>query len=124
MQKPFGGKFPEQGIGREAMHPVVFGHTHRWNHATVPKIGINANITVTNVGSATPYGYTPKYTDGAITCYTYGIADLRLKKGPVESASFVFMSISRTATNGPEGLYPRLGRGRQAGQVGTYVAGA
>lgn len=89
--KPVGGRYPENTIGNQATHSVVFGHTHRWNHNTIPKIGINNSITVTNVGSAMPYGYIPNYADGATTGYSYGIADLRLRAGRVESASFVSM---------------------------------
>lgn len=91
MGKPIGGRYPENTIGNQSTHSVVFGHTHRWNHVTVPKIGVNNSITVTNVGSAMPYGYTPDYTDGCTTGYSYGVADLRLRGGRVESASFVSM---------------------------------
>lgn len=91
MQKPIGGRYPENTIGNQSTHSVVFGHTHRWNHVTVPKIGINNAITVTNVGCAMPHGYLPKYTDGATTGYTYGIADLRLRGGRVEGANFISM---------------------------------
>lgn len=92
MGKPIGGRYPEQNIGNQSTHSIVFGHTHRWNHVTVPKIGINNSITVTNVGSAMPYGYVPNYAEGATTGFSYGIADLRLRGGRVESANFVSMS--------------------------------
>jgi predicted phosphodiesterase len=52
MQKPIGGRYPENTIGNQATHSIIFGHTHRYNHVTIPKIGINNSITVTNVGSA------------------------------------------------------------------------
>jgi len=91
MGKPVGGRYPENTIGNQSTHSVVFGHTHRWNHVTVPKIGINNSITVTNVGCAMPYGYLPDYTDGCTTGYSYGVADLRLRGGRVESASFISM---------------------------------
>lgn len=91
MQKPIGGRYPENTIGNQSTHSVVFGHTHRWNHVTVPKIGINNAITITNVGCAMPHGYLPSYTDGATTGYTYGIAELRLRGGRVESANFISM---------------------------------
>lgn len=91
MQKPIGGRYPENTIGNQATHSIIFGHCHRFNHVTVPKIGINNSITVTNVGTAMPYGYVPRYADGATTGWTYGIADLRLRGGRVESANFVNM---------------------------------
>lgn len=91
MQKPIGGRYPENTIGNQATHSIVFGHTHRNNNVTVPKIGINNSITITNLGSAMPHGYTPKYTDGATTGYTYGVHLLRLRGGRVESDQFVSM---------------------------------
>ena len=89
MGKPIGGRYPENTIGNQSTHSIVFGHTHRWNHVSVPKIGINNSITVTNVGSAMPYGYMADYTDGCTTGLTYGVAMLRLRGGRVESANLV-----------------------------------
>lgn len=91
MGKPIGGRYPENQIGNQATHSIVFGHTHRNNNVTVPKIGINNAITVTNVGSAMPHGYVPKYADGATSGYTYGIHELRLRGGRVESDKFISM---------------------------------
>lgn len=91
MGKAIGGRYPENTIGNQATHSIISGHTHRWNHIVVPKIGINNSITVTNVGSAMPYGYTADYTDGCTTGLTYGVAMLRMRGGRVESANFVSM---------------------------------
>lgn len=91
MQKPIGGRYPENTIGNQSTHSIVFGHTHRNNNVTVPKIGINNAITITNVGSAMPHGYVPKYADGATSGYTYGIHELRLRGGRVESDKFISM---------------------------------
>jgi hypothetical protein len=91
MGKPIGGRYPENTIGNQSTHSVVFGHSHRNNHVTVPKIGINNAITVTNLGSAMPWGYTPKYTDGCTTGYTYGVHLLRLRGGRVEGDQFISM---------------------------------
>ncbi len=91
MGKPIGGRYPENTIGNQSTHSCVSGHTHRWNHVTVPKIGINNAITVTNVGSAMPHGYTPKYCEGATTGYSYGIVDAMLRGGKTESANFISM---------------------------------
>lgn len=89
MGKPIGGRYPENTIGNQATHSIVFGHTHRNNNVTVPKIGINNSITITNLGSAMPHGYLPTYTDGCTTGLTYGIHDMRLRGGRVESDHFV-----------------------------------
>ena len=89
MGKPIGGRYPENTIGNQATHSIVFGHTHRNNNITVPKIGINNSITITNLGSAMPHGYLPAYTDGCTTGLTYGIHDMRLRGGRVESDHFI-----------------------------------
>lgn len=91
MGKPIGGRYPENTIGNQATHSVIFGHTHRSNHITVPKIGVNNAITITNVGSAMPYGYVADYADGCTTGLTYGVHLLRLRGGRVESNNFVSM---------------------------------
>lgn len=91
MGKPIGGRYPENTIGNQSTHSICFGHTHRSNHITVPKIGVNNSITITNVGSAMPYGYTADYADGATTGLTYGVHLLRLRGGRVESNNFVSM---------------------------------
>lgn len=91
MGKPIGGRYPENTIGNQATHSIVFGHTHRNNNITIPKIGINNSITVTNLGSAMPHGYVPRYAEGCTTGFTYGIHELRLRGGRVESDKFVSM---------------------------------
>lgn len=92
MGKPIGGRYPENTIGNQSTHSIVFGHTHRNNNVTIPKIGVNNSITITNVGSAMPHGYTADYTDGATTGLTYGVHILRLRGGRVESDKFIDMT--------------------------------
>jgi len=91
MGKPIGGRYPENTIGNQSTHSVVYGHTHRSNHVTIPKIGINNSITVTNVGSAMPYGFVAEYAEGCTTGLTYGVHLLRLRGGRVESNHFISM---------------------------------
>jgi hypothetical protein len=91
MGKPIGGRYPENMIGNLSTHSTIWGHTHRFNHVVIPKVGVNNSITVTNVGSAMPYGYTADYTDGCITGLTYGVVMLRLRGGRVEGASLISM---------------------------------
>jgi hypothetical protein len=89
MQKPIGGRYPENTIGNQSTHSIIFAHTHRFNHVTVPKIGINNSLTITNLGSAMPHGYVAPYADGATTGLTYGIVDMRIRGGRVESPKFI-----------------------------------
>lgn len=91
MGKPIGGRYPENTIGNQATHSIVWGHSHRANHVVIPKIGVNNSISITNVGSAMPYGYTADYTEGCTTGLSYGVAMLRLRGGRVESYNFVSM---------------------------------
>jgi len=92
MNKPIGGRYPENTIGNQATHSCIFAHTHRFNHVTVPKIGINNSITVTNVGSAMPYGYVANYASGATTGLTYGIVEMTLRGGRVEDCALISMN--------------------------------
>lgn len=91
MNKPIGGRYPENTIGNQSTHSICFAHTHRFNHVTVPKIGVNNSITVTNVGSTMPWGYVANYAEGATTGLTYGIVDMRLRGGRVESVNLISM---------------------------------
>lgn len=91
MNKPIGGRYPENTIGNQATHSICFAHTHRFNHVTVPKIGINNSITVTNVGSAMPWGYVAKYAEGATTGLTYGIVEMTFRGGRVEECALISM---------------------------------
>ncbi len=85
--KPVGAQ--ESTIANGLTFSLVFGHTHRANHLTVKKYAPQNSITVTNLGSAMPFGYTPKYVEGARTGYTWGIMDMRIRSGRVESAHLI-----------------------------------
>ncbi len=87
--KPVG--VSELTLANGLTHSLVYGHSHRGNHVTVAKYGIQNSVTVTNLGCAMPHGYTPKYADGAMTGYTWGIVDMRLRGHRVESANFISM---------------------------------
>lgn len=91
MGKPIGGRYPENTIGNQSTHSIVSGHSHRFNHVTIPKIGINNSITVTNMGTAMPHGFIPPYADGATSGWTYGIVDMKLRGGKVEDCALVSM---------------------------------
>ncbi|HEV7286087.1 MAG TPA: metallophosphoesterase [Kaistia sp.] len=54
MGREYGGKNSENTIGNDATHSVVWGHDHRYRHKTVPKIGPNNRITLTNLGTCMP----------------------------------------------------------------------
>jgi hypothetical protein len=85
--REYGGKNSENTIGNDATHSVVWGHDHRYRHKTVPKIGPNNRITLTNLGTCMPWGVVEDYNVGT-TGWTYGIADLAIQNGLVISARF------------------------------------
>jgi hypothetical protein len=87
MGREYGGKNSENTIGNDATHSVVWGHDHRYRHKTVPKIGPNNRITLTNLGTCMPWGEVEDYNVGT-TGWTYGIADLAIQNGIVISARF------------------------------------
>ncbi len=91
MNKPVGGRYPENTIGNQSTHSICSAHTHRFNHVTVPKIGVNNSITITNVGSAMPWGYVAKYAAGATTGLTYGIVEMKMRGGRVEDCAMISM---------------------------------
>jgi hypothetical protein len=91
MGRPYGGKTSERQIANDATFSIVYGHTHRRNEITVPKIGPNHQITVLNVGSAMPHGYVASYARLATTGWTYGIYDIQVAQGRIISTNFIPM---------------------------------
>lgn len=89
MDRPYGGKFPENQIANDAVFSIVYGHTHRRSEVTRYKIGPNQKVTILNVGSFMPYGYTPPHAKGSTTGLTYGLYDLRIGGGQILSSNFV-----------------------------------
>lgn len=91
MGRPYGGKFSENQIGNDAVFSIVYGHTHRAAFRRAPKIGPQQSIEILNLGSAMPDGYVASYAGTAMTGWTYGIYDLRLRGGHIENHRFISM---------------------------------
>jgi predicted phosphodiesterase len=91
MGKPYGGKQPENQIANDAIHSIVFGHTHVANVKNAKKIGLNKKITILNVGSAMPDKHVEAYAKHNTTGWTYGVFDLILKDGEILDHSFMSM---------------------------------
>jgi hypothetical protein len=92
MNLPMGGKNVERTIANDAACSIIFGHTHRRNEITVPKIGIhNFNVTVLNLGSAMPHGYVAQYARLATTGWSYGVYEIDVHGGRVLGTKFISM---------------------------------
>ena len=91
MGKPYGGKMSYNQIANDAMFSVVSGHTHKGHIISRPKIGPAMQITVLNLGCALPYGHVEPYAKLSTTGWTYGIYDITIQAGDIQSHRFISM---------------------------------
>ena len=88
MGRPVGGKTVENTIANDSTRSLVFGHTHRFNTVRRAKYGYNHGVTVVNVGTSMPPGYVADYAEGLPTAISYGICELVIFDGHIQSATF------------------------------------
>jgi len=91
MGKPYGGANCEAAIARDALHDIVFGHTHKRTDKSFPKMG-NEHITVINLGCALPAGHLEDYARHSLTGWSYGAYLLNIRGGRIAGQSWVPMS--------------------------------
>lgn len=91
MGKTYGGKNAEATIANDAVHDLVIGHSHVARQHRAPKIGPYEHVTVLNLGCALPYGHVEDYARDALTGWTWGVYELFIRAGHIESAKFVSM---------------------------------
>jgi hypothetical protein len=89
--KTYGGKTSENTIANDAVHDIVIGHSHVARQVRTPKIGPYNHVTVLNLGCALPYGHVEDYARDALTGWTWGVYELFIRGGHIESAKFVSM---------------------------------
>lgn len=89
MGKPYGGMHAENQIARDALHDIVFGHTHKRLDKTYPKIG--GNITVMNLGTSLPEGHIEEYAKHSVTGWSYGVYEIGIKDGTISERTWVPM---------------------------------
>jgi hypothetical protein len=89
--KTYGGKTAEQRISNDAVFDIVIGHSHVGRIHRAPKIGPQQWISVLNLGCALPWGHVEDYAMHCTTGWTYGVYDLFIVGGRIESAAFVSM---------------------------------
>lgn len=92
MGRPYGGQFPDRQIASNAKHSCIWGHTHKGRGPiSVPKVGHNQRIDLLDVGCALPDGHVERYALNSTTGWTYGVYDLELQDGLIQSHRFISM---------------------------------
>lgn len=86
MGKEIGGVNANQTVSRESTHSVVWSHTHKREFVERPKLGIGNGIQVYNTGCFMPQGYLKAYAGLSMTGWTYGVSELTIRNGQIESA--------------------------------------
>ena len=89
--KEFSGVNAERSSGQQCNMDLVFGHTHRFNYVTVPKIGGNDHQNILNVGTALPDGHIENYAKIGMTGWCYGIALIRLFDKHIQDVYYISM---------------------------------
>ena len=89
--KTYGGKNAENTIANDAVHDLVIGHSHVARQIRQPKIGPYNHVTVLNLGCALPDGHVEDYARDSLTGWTWGVYELFIRGGHIESAKFVSM---------------------------------
>lgn len=89
--KPYGGKNPETQIANDATFDIVYGHTHKDRNHKAPKIGPQNYVRVLNIGCALPYGHVERYARKSTTGWSYGIYNLTIQGGHIQSWEFIDM---------------------------------
>ena len=89
--KTYGGKNSEQTIANDAVFDMAIGHSHVGRSWRAPKIGPSQFVNVVNLGCALPQNHIEDYAMHATTGWTWGVFDLLIGGGHIQSASFVGM---------------------------------
>ena len=90
MGKAYGGMQSENAIARDAMHDVVYGHTHKRLDKTFPKMG-NQKVTIINLGTSLPEGHIEEYAKHSLTGWSYGVYDIQIKDGKIYETTWIPM---------------------------------
>ena len=90
MGKPYGGMQSENTIARDALHDVVYGHTHKRLDKTFPKMG-QEKITIINLGTSLPTGHVESYAKTSLTGWSYGVYLLQICDGRIHEQNWISM---------------------------------
>jgi hypothetical protein len=86
MGREYGGKTAENQIINETTFSVVWSHIHRGHFARRAKIGVGNGLQSYNTGTFMPQGLVKPYAGLSQTGWTYGVSELTLRDGQIESA--------------------------------------
>ena len=90
MGKAYGGMQSENQIARDALHDLVYGHTHKRLDKTFPKIG-NQHVNIINLGTSLPEGHIEEYAKHTLTGWSYGVYDIQIKDGKIYETTWIPM---------------------------------
>jgi len=91
MGREYRGKYPSNMIANDAIFSIVYGHTHKESHVTIPKIGPSKRIEVCNLGSAMPQNHVEEWANLSMTGWTWGTKSLTLQGGHIIGHEFISM---------------------------------
>jgi len=91
MGKAYGGMQSENQIARDALHDVVYGHTHKRLDKSFPKMG-NQCVTIMNLGTSLPEGHIEEYAKHTLTGWSYGVYDIQIKDGKIDGRTWIPMN--------------------------------
>ena len=89
MGKEYGGKTASIRIANDALHDVVWGHTHKREMVRAVKVGAGKSVRVLNLGSYMQTGRIEPYAKHSATGWTYGLYILDLEEGQIKSEWFI-----------------------------------
>jgi hypothetical protein len=90
--REIGGKTAEASqISNNAMHDIVFGHSHRERSWRASKLGRGNYVKIVNVGTAMDFGHVENYAKNSANGWSYGISQLLLADGHIQGHNFVSM---------------------------------
>ena len=88
--KTFGGE-TRQNVLHKMTFDLVRGHDHNSYVHTSPKFGPQERVKLVGLGCALPYGHVEKYAQHALNGWDWGVYELRISGGRIESEAFVSM---------------------------------
>jgi hypothetical protein len=92
MGREIGGKTAEASIiSNSATHDIVFGHSHRERSWRASKLGRGNYVKIVNVGTCMNYGHLEEYAKNNANGWSYGITQLMISDGHIQSHNFISM---------------------------------
>jgi hypothetical protein len=92
MGKPIGGATATQTVARQSSGDICFGHSHKANVVTSPRLGGEDKVTIIDLGCALPQGYVMSYAKHTLVGWSYGIWELIIQHGSIQGYNFIPMA--------------------------------